>query len=65
MLITPLGNPAFSIFLANSNTLLGDKSLGFKTIVLPVTKAGAALRAIRKNGKFHGKIPAITPIGSL
>ena len=33
------------------------------TIVLPVTSAGAVFRAIRKKGKFHGRMPPITPIG--
>ena len=33
--------------------------------MLPVTKAGPILRAIRKKGKFHGKMPAITPKGRL
>ncbi len=32
-------------------------------MVLPVTSAGAALRAIRKKGKFQGRMPPITPIG--
>jgi hypothetical protein len=34
-------------------------------MVLPVTSAGASLRTIRKKGKFHGRTPAMTPIGIL
>ncbi|MNE89853.1 hypothetical protein D3C80_1873080 [compost metagenome] len=32
-------------------------------MVFPANNAGAILRAIKKNGKFHGKIPATTPKG--
>jgi len=45
--------------------LLGVSLLGLMTMVLPVTKAGAILRTIRKNGKFQGRMPAITPMGIL
>ena len=47
----------------NLTALCGVSSLGLMTIVLPVTSAGAALRAIRKNGKFQGRMPPITPMG--
>ncbi|MNI77327.1 hypothetical protein D3C73_1336120 [compost metagenome] len=43
----------------------GVSSLGLITMVLPVTNAGAALRAIRKNGKFHGRMPTTTPMAFL
>src|SRR5256885_3804446 len=38
-------------------------SLGLMTMVLPVSRAGAILRAIRKKGKFQGRMPATTPSG--
>jgi hypothetical protein len=45
--------------------LTGVSLLGLITMVLPVTSAGASLRTIRKKGKFHGRTPAMTPIGIL
>ncbi len=62
---TPFGKPISSTNLANSKALFGVSELGLITIVFPVTSAGASFLAIRKNGKFQGKIPAATPIGSL
>ena len=47
----------------NLTALCGVSSLGLMTMVLPVTSAGAAFLAMRKNGKFQGRIPPITPIG--
>ena len=44
-------------------TAAGGLALGFNTIALPVISAGATLRAIKKNGKFQGVIPATTPMG--
>ena len=38
---------------------------GFDDDGIARTKAGPILRAIRKKGKFHGKMPAITPSGRL
>ena len=60
---TPGGRSVCATISANSDALFGVSSLGLMTIVLPVTSAGAILRAIRKNGKFHGRMPPITPIG--
>ncbi len=37
--------------------------LGCVAYLASQIKAGASFRAIRKNGKFHGKIPTTTPIG--
>ena len=45
--------------------LIGESTLGFTTMVLPVTNAGAILRAIKKKGKFHGRMPVVTPIAFL
>ena len=63
MLKTPGGRSVSRQAIANFAALLGVSSLGLITIVLPVISAGAVLRAIRKNGKFHGRMPPITPIG--
>ena len=38
----------------------GVTSEDFTTTVLPVTSAGASLRAITNTGKFHGQIPTET-----
>ena len=50
---------------AKAMALLGVNSLGLMTMVFPVIRAGASLRAIRKNGKFHGRIPVVTPSARL
>ena len=63
MLITPGGRSVSAISRAKINAFSGVSSLGLITIVLPVTSAGPAFRAMRKNGKFHGRMPATTPIG--
>ncbi|MNR06596.1 hypothetical protein D3C85_1226710 [compost metagenome] len=60
---TPGGRSVSATSLANSKQLIGVSSLGLMTMVLPVISAGAILRAMRKNGKFHGKMPATTPSG--
>lgn len=60
---TPLGRSVSATSLANSKQLFGVSSLGLMTMVLPATSAGAIFRAIRKNGKFHGRMPATTPRG--
>ena len=57
--MTPAGRPAAASSSQNLTALCGVSSLGLMTIVLPVTRAGAALRAIRKNGKFQGRMPPI------
>ena len=53
------------MILANAIALFGVNSLGLMTMVLPVKRAGAILRAMRKNGKFHGRMPVVTPSARL
>ena len=62
---TPAGKPTSSTICAKTYAFSGVSWLGFTTIVLPVIKAGAALRATRKKGKFQGRIPVVTPIAFL
>ena len=62
---TPFGKELCETSFANSKALFGVSLLGFITIVFPVSKAGAIFLAIKKNGKFQGKIPPITPIALL
>lgn len=62
---TPRGRPISSTILANAIALFGVNSLGLMTMVLPVKRAGAILRAMRKNGKFHGRMPVVTPSARL
>ncbi len=59
---TPAGRSVSATSSAKSKALSGVSSLGLTTMVLPVTSAGAILRAIRKNGKFQGRMPAVTPM---
>jgi len=62
---TPLGRLDLATSSANRKAFSGVSLLGLMTMVLPVTRAGAILRAIRKNGKFQGRMPAMTPMGIL
>ncbi|MNC61595.1 hypothetical protein D3C75_1115460 [compost metagenome] len=62
---TPLGSPAASTILLKATALFGDSALGLTTIVFPVIRAGAIFLAIRKNGKFQGRMPVVTPIARL
>ena len=57
---TPLGSPRSARSSVKSKALSGVASLDLTTMVLPATRAGAILQAIRKNGKFHGRMPANT-----
>ena len=50
---------------ATASAESGVCSAGLSTIVQPAASAGAALRVIIAAGKFHGVMPAVTPIGSL
>ena len=61
----PLGKSTSTQISAKISALIGVNWLGFNTIVFPVSKAGAAFLAIKKNGKFQGKIPVVTPWGRL
>ena len=58
----PFGRSHSASNSVKSKALSGVSSLDLITMVLPVTNAGAILRAIRKNGKFQGRISATTPI---
>ena len=61
---TPGGTPASSASAAIARAESGVCSAGFSTIVQPTASAGADLRVGIAEGKFHGVIPAVTPIGS-
>ena len=65
ILMTPAGSPISSIILANSVQFSGVSCEGLMTMVQPAINAAPALRAMRKNGKFQGRMPATTPIGFL
>src|SRR5699024_1777156 len=62
---TPLGKFTSSTNFVKNIALFGDSPLGLITAVFPVIKAGAIFLAIKKNGKFHGRIPVVTPIALL
>ena len=62
---TPGGSPASTASRASASAESGVCSAGFITIVQPAASAGAHLRVIIAAGKFHGVIPAVTPIGCL
>ena len=55
--------PASSASTAIASAESGVWYAGFRTIVQPAARAGAALRVIIADGKFHGVIPAVTPTG--
>ena len=61
---TPGGTPASSARAATASAESGVCSAGFSTIVHPTASAGADLRVGIAAGKFHGVMPAVTPIGS-
>ena len=61
---TPSGRPASRPSCAIASAVSGVCSAGFSTIVQPAASAGADLRVGIAAGKFHGVIPAVTPIGS-
>ena len=42
----------------------GDTEAGFKIMTLPAARLGATFQAAIRIGKFHGVMPAVTPIGS-
>ena len=64
-LITPAGIPARSASTHSARALNGVCEAGLSTRVQPAASAGAALRVIIAEGKFHGVMAAQTPIGSL
>ena len=60
---TPFGVPARSASSANASAENGVWLAGLTTMVQPAASAGPALRVIIAEGKFHGVIAAVTPIG--
>ena len=62
---SPFGTPASSASLAMASADRGVKAAGRATNAQPAASAGATLRVIIAIGKFHGVIPAATPIGCL
>src|SRR5204862_7424250 len=60
-LSAPLGNPACASASARRKPESGASEEGLNTTVLPVTSAGAILRAGIDTGKFHGVITLTTP----
>ena len=61
---TPGGTPARCASSASASAESGVCSAGLSTIVQPAASAGATLRVIIADGKFHGVIAAQTPTGS-
>ncbi len=60
---TPSGSPASRPRRAIASAVSGVCSAGLSTIVQPDASAGAALRVGIAAGKFHGVMPAVTPMG--
>src|SRR5438132_195344 len=63
-LTTPSGMPASTHSRPIANVVNGVYEAGLTTTVLPAAMAGAIFHAAIWMGKFHGVIPAHTPIGS-
>ena len=64
-LTTPAGMPARCASSARASAEKGVWDAGLITMVQPAARAGASLRAIIADGKFHGVIAATTPTGCL
>ena len=64
-LMTPDGNWIDVNTSHNKFAVRGVSSLGFATMVLPMTKAGAIFQVSKYSGKFHGVISPTTPTGFL
>lgn len=47
------------------NRIVWRKFTGFNDDGITGQRAGAILRAMRKNGKFHGRMPVVTPSARL
>ena len=62
---TPLGSPTSSKSSVSLMAVNGVIVAGFKTTVLPQTRAGAIFQAQVAMGKFQGVIIPITPRGFL
>lgn len=65
ILITPGGNPAFSISDAKYRIEMGVCSAGLSTTVLPQASAGPSFQPAIMRGKFQGIIWPTTPMGCL
>ena len=63
-LTTPSGMPASASSSTMRSTENDANSDGFSTTVQPAASAGASFCANSRNGAFHGRIAATTPIGS-
>ena len=63
-LTTPAGTPASSSSSPSRSAVSGVCSAGLRTTVLPAVIAGITLKAAIVSGKFHGTMPATTPIAS-
>ncbi len=64
--LTTLSTPAGSTSRSSSTVLRvarGVKGEGFRTMVLPASRAGAIFQKARVRGKFHGVMAATTPTG--
>ena len=64
MLTTPAGTPASSSSSPSRSAVSGVCSAGLSTTVLPAVIEGTILKAAMVSGKFHGTMPATTPIAS-
>ena len=64
-LSTPGGKPARCASSASASAENGVASAGLMTTVQPAASAGATLRVIIEDGKFHGVMAAHTPTGCL
>ncbi len=62
-LTVPGGSSAAWITSARSSAVSGVVSAGFRTVVLPVARAGASFHAAISIGKFQGITCPATPIG--
>ena len=64
MFTTPFGSSVSSSSSASRSAVSGVSDAGFSTHELPIASAGASFHTAITSGKFHGMIPAQTPIGS-
>ena len=64
MFTTPAGRPASSSSSPSRSAVNGVCSAGLRMTVLPAVIAGTILKQAMSSGKFHGTMPATTPIAS-
>ena len=62
-LTTPAGMPASTHSSPMAIALSGVLLAGFTIIVQPAARAGPSLRVIMADGRFHGVMAALTPMG--